>query len=66
MFNMISKFDEHRLFFNSNDKQLIDKYELKTPTIVTFRQFDEPVVKLEGEFERLNVMGFIRDSGKAK
>jgi hypothetical protein len=66
MYGMVSKHDDHRVFTHTNDAEAIAKYDVKTPNIVAFRMFDEPVVHLEGEFERVNVLSFIRENGIAK
>lgn len=66
MYSMISKHDDHRVFTHTNDPEAIEKYNVKVPSIVAFRKFDDPIVHLEGEFERVNVMEFIREKGIAK
>lgn len=66
LWNMLAKYDEFRMFTHTNDKDAIEKYNVKTPTVVAFRHFDEPIVQLEGGIERTNVMNFLREKGKAK
>lgn len=65
MWNMLAFHDEFRFFTHTNDQEAIEKYKIQTPTVVAFRHFDEPIVKLEGEFERLKVMDFLREKAKA-
>ena len=66
MYQMIAKHDEFRNFTHTNDPAAIAKYNVKTPNIVAFRQFDEPVVHLTGEYERVNAIQFIREKGIAE
>lgn len=66
LYNMIAKYDEFRFFTHTNDPAAIEKYNVKAPTVVAFRHFDEPIVHLDGPFERINVMNFVREKGKAK
>ncbi|CAI2368287.1 unnamed protein product [Moneuplotes crassus] len=65
-YNMIAKFDEHRNFVHTDDPAAIEKYNARAPTLLAFRQFDEPVVHLEGEFGRISALTFIRLQGIAK
>lgn len=66
MFQMIAKNDEFRSFAHTNDPAAIEKYKVKTPNIVAFRQFDDQVVHLSGEFERVNALQFVREKGIAE
>jgi len=65
MYQLIAKHDEFRFFVHSNDQEAITKYNIKTPGLVAFRQFDEPIVQLD-EFERVKALTFIREKGIAE
>jgi len=66
MYDMIAKFDEFRFLTHTDDPAAIEKYHATTPGLAVFRHFDEPIVHLEGEFERTNVMEFLRNKGIAE
>ena len=65
-YSMIAQHDDFRVFSHTDDPEAFKKYNVKTPNIVAFRHFDEPVVHLKEEFNRINAMDFIREAGIAK